>query len=74
MMSVVGRLDQALSSSWSQIPSSDRRQLWKLLRSEVRKRWVVGMARPVSRDDCEGLVVKTLVPFETCLLLALDLG
>ena len=68
MMSVAGRLDRALSSSSSQILSSDRRQLWKLLLSKarMRKRGAVGMARPVSRDDYEGLVVKRLVPFETC--------
>jgi hypothetical protein len=73
MMSVVGWLDRALSSSWSRIPSSDRRQLWRS-KTKVRKRGVVGMARPVSRDDCEGLVVKRLVPFETWSLLALDLS
>ena len=69
MMSVVGWLDRALSSSWSPIPSSDRRQLWRM-----RKRREVGVVRPVSRDDCEGLVVKRLVPFETWSLLALDLS
>ena len=70
MMSVVGWLDRALSSSWSPIPSSDRRQLWRS-KTRMRKRREV---RPVSRDDCEGLVVKRLVPFETWSLLALDLS